>query len=82
LVGSTRYDPSKRAKVKGVKGSEIEIFGTVKAKVQLGNISVSYEFQLVQKQIDIPCDGIIGRDFLLCTKTRIYYGMQSVTIGK
>lgn len=81
MIGSTRYDPSKRVKVKGVEDSEIETFGTVKAKVQVGNNSVPYEFQLVNKQVDIPCDGIKGRDFL-CTKARMCYGTQRVTVGK
>jgi len=82
LIGSTRYDPGKRVKVKSLEGSEIETFGIVKAKVQVENNSVPFEFQLVNKQVDIPRDGIIGRDFFLHTKAQICYDSQNVKVGR
>jgi hypothetical protein len=77
LIRSTNYDPSKSVKVESIEGSETETFGTVKAEVQLRTNSVPFGFQLQNNQVDILCDGIIGRDFLLCTKARICYGTQS-----
>jgi hypothetical protein len=70
LIGSTRYDPRKKVNVKSVEGSEIETFGTVEAKVQVGDNYVPFEFQLVNTQTDIPCDGILGRHFLLYTEAK------------
>jgi hypothetical protein len=51
LIGSTRYDPRKKVKVESVEGSEIETFGTVEAKVQVGDNYVPFEFHLVNIQI-------------------------------
>jgi hypothetical protein len=82
LIGSTRCDPSKRVKVKSLEGSEIETFRIVKAEVEVGNNFVPFEFQLVNKQVDILCDGIIGRDFFLHTKAQICYDSQNVKVGR
>jgi hypothetical protein len=82
LIGSTGYDPRKKVKVKSVEWSEIETFGTVEAKVQVGHNCVPFEFQLVNTQTDVPCDGILGRDFLLYTKAKICYETQKMTTGQ
>jgi len=67
-------------KAKSVEGSEVETFGKVKAEVQIRNNSVPFEFQLVNKQVDISCDGIMGRDFFLRTKAQICYVVNAVTL--
>jgi hypothetical protein len=60
--------------VKSVECSELETFRTADRE--------HFEFQLVNKQVDIPCDGILGRDFFLCTRAQVYYDSQSVKVGK
>jgi hypothetical protein len=52
------------------------------AEVQIENHCVPFEFQLVKKQADIPCDGTIGRDLFLSTKAQICYDSQSVKVGR
>jgi len=58
-----KFDPDGRIKVKSVDGSVIETFGTVQTVVSVDSLQIPFAFQLVSKQVDIPCDGILGRDF-------------------
>jgi len=51
----------------------METHGALKAKIELSERPVVHYFQLVNKQVDIPCDGILGRDFLQKAKARICY---------
>jgi len=71
LVGTAEFNPDKRIKVKCVDGSGIETHGAIEAKIGLGSKSVTHSFQLVSKQVDIPCGGILGRDFLQRTRAKI-----------
>jgi len=73
LIERTEYEPHKRVKVKCVGGSPMETHGALKAKIELSERPVVHDFQLVNKHVDIPCDGILGRDFLQKAKTRICY---------
>jgi len=73
LIQSTEVDPCREEKVKGVDGSPIETYGVVEARVKLGSSSIFHGFHLVNKQVDIPCDGILGRDFLQCAGAKICY---------
>ena len=40
-----------------------------------------HNFQLVNKQVDIPCDGILGRDFIQRAKARLCYESRTVTLN-
>ena len=42
--------------------------GVLEARVKFSNSSIVHDFQLVNKQVDIPGDGIFGRDFLKRSK--------------
>ena len=70
LIGTTQYDPEKKVKVKCVDGSPMETHGVLEARVELSNSSIVHDFQLVNKQVDIPCDGILGRDYLKSAKAK------------
>jgi hypothetical protein len=58
----------------------METHGVIKAKVRLGGESFAHDFQLVSKQVEIPCDGILGRDFFRRTKAKICYATRVVTL--
>jgi hypothetical protein len=73
LIGTTEYDPEKKVKVKCVDGSPMEIHGVLEARVELSNSSMVHDFQLVNKQVDIPCDGILGLDFIKRAKAEFCY---------
>ena len=49
----------------------METHGVLEARVEVSNRSIVHDFQLVNKQVDIPCDGILGRDFLKRAKAKI-----------
>jgi len=69
LIGITEYDPKKKVKVKCVNGFPMETLGVLEARIELSNSSILHDFQFVNKQVDIPCDGILDRDFLKSTRT-------------
>jgi hypothetical protein len=81
LVGSTEFDHNGRMKVRCVDGSTIDTHGVIKAKIRLGSKTVTHNFQLVGKQVDIPCDGILGRDLFNHTKARICYKTRAVLVN-
>ena len=68
-------------KVKCVDGSPVETNGVLEAKIELSNSSVVHGVQLVNKQVDIPCDGILGRDFLQHAKAKICYEWRTVALN-
>ena len=63
LIGTTEYDPERKVKVKCVEGSPMETHGALEARIELKNSSIVHNFQLVNKQVDIPCDGFLGPRF-------------------
>jgi hypothetical protein len=42
---------------------------------------IRHGFQLVSKQVDIPCDGILGRDFLKRARAKICYDTRTVKLN-
>ena len=81
LIGTTEYDPDRKVKVKCADGSPMETHGVLEARFELRNSSIVPNFQLVNKQVDIPCDGILGRDFLQHAKVKLYYESRTVTLN-
>jgi len=81
LIGTTEYDPEKKVKVKCVDSSPIETHGVLEARIELSNSSIVHDFQLVNKQVDIPCDGILVHDFLKRTKAKVCYELRTVTLN-
>jgi hypothetical protein len=67
------YNPDGKVNVKGVDGSIIETLETVRTVVKADRLRIPFTFQLVNKQVDIPCDGILGRDFLEHAGAQICY---------
>jgi hypothetical protein len=44
-------------------------------------LKIPFTFQLVNKRVDIPCDEILGRDFLEHAGARICYASGTLTFG-
>jgi hypothetical protein len=80
LLGDTEFDPDSKLKVKCVDGALVETYGTVEACIQEGNFKVQFPFHLVNKQVDLIYDGIIGRDLLQKTRAKICYKSKTVTL--
>ena len=81
LVGTTEYDPERKVKVKCVDGSPMDTHGIIEAKINLGNNSITHGFQLVNKQVDVPCGVILVRDFLQRTRTKICYETRTAMLN-
>ena len=58
----------------------METHGTIDANIEVGSELIAHRFQLVNKQVDIPYDGILGRDFLQRTKARNSYETGKVIL--
>jgi hypothetical protein len=56
------FDSGGRIKVKGIDRSVIETYGTVKTVANANFLRMPLTFHLVNKQVDIPCDGILSRN--------------------
>ena len=81
LDKTNQYDPKGRVQVKSVSGSVIQSLGAVRAIMYEGSVSIPFTFQLVDKRIDLPCDGILGRDFLTRAGAKICYETGTLTLG-
>jgi hypothetical protein len=81
LVGTTEYDPEKKVKVKCVDGSPMENHGVLEARIEPSNSSIVHDFQVVNKQVYIPCDGILGRDFLQSTRAKVCSESRTVILN-
>ena len=76
LFGTAELEPRDRVPVKSVEGSMIETHGSLETQVLEGEMRIPYRLQLVSKQADLKCDGILGRDFLKVMRARICYREQ------
>jgi hypothetical protein len=81
LIGTTEFDPSQRVRVKCVNGSIVETHGMVNECVSEGPNQIRFNFQLVNKQVDLAYDGIIGRDFLRSTMARFCFKNNRVVFN-
>ena len=81
MIGTTEYDPDRKVKVKCVDGSPMETYGVLETKIELKNSSIEHDFQLVNQQVDIPCDRILGCDFLQHAKAKGCYESRTVTLN-
>ena len=59
----------------------METHGVLEARIELKNSSIVHNFQLVNKQVDIPCDGFLGREFLQRAKAKFCYESRTVTLN-
>ena len=81
LDKTKQYDPEGRVQVKSVNGSIIQTIGSVQAVMYEGSVRIPFTFQLLDKRIDLPCDGILGRDYLAHSGARICYETGILTLG-
>jgi hypothetical protein len=76
-----QFDPERRVQVKSVSGSTIHTQWAVQAVLYEESVRIPFTFQLVDKRVDPPFDGIRGRDFLAHAGARIFYETGTVTLG-
>jgi hypothetical protein len=81
LIGTTKFEPRRKTRLKSVNGAVIETHGIVEANILEGSVSIPVEFQLVSNQVALERDGILGKDFLQKMKAQICYGNNSVRLN-
>jgi len=79
LLGTAEFEPKDRVRVKSVEGSVIETNGSIETGIREEGIDIPFHFQLVNKQVDLKGDGILGRDFLKLMQARICYKERFLT---
>ena len=55
--------------------------GSIETNICEGLTQIPFCFQLVSNQIDLPGDGILGRDFLKQTQARLCYVSKTLTFS-
>lgn len=63
-------------KVSGVADGLVSTLGSVKSNIFLGNNILTQRFHIVDKTFPIPCDGILGLDFITNYRCFLDYGDQ------
>lgn len=53
-----------RTKISGIGTSSIETIGQIRSCLVINNHLLTHNFQIVDENFPIPCDGILGLDFL------------------
>jgi hypothetical protein len=79
LLGTAEFEPMDRVRFKGVDGAILETHGSIETRMKVGKVEIPYSFQLVNKQIDLKGDGILGRDFLKIMQALISYKDKLLT---
>jgi hypothetical protein len=65
--------------VKSVDGSIVETHGVVKICVHEWELKIPFDFHLVNKQVELVYDGIVGGEFLQHTRAKVCYDSNTVT---
>jgi hypothetical protein len=81
LIGTKEFEPRNRVKIRSVDGSVLETHGSIETNICEGLTQIPFCFQLVSNQIDLPGDGIVGRDFLKQTQARLCYVSKTLTFS-
>lgn len=80
LTNNFYYDISEKILIKGVTNSTISSMGTVMIDLIVDNVTIEHKFHLVDDDMAIPTDGIIGKDFIKLNRCCLDYDSMSLTI--
>jgi hypothetical protein len=78
----TVYNPSTTLNVRGISNEIEKTLEEVNAKLTVGNYETEHKFHVVGSGMNIPCDGILGKDFFESKRATIDYVRKEVTMGK
>jgi hypothetical protein len=63
LKEGTVYDSAKSVNVKGISSTIEKTLGEVMLKLSTESHETDHKFQIVGDGINIPCDGLLSKDF-------------------
>jgi hypothetical protein len=69
----TVYNSAKSVKVKGISNVIENTLGEIELELSTGDHETEHKFQVVGDGINIPYDGILGKDFFEDKKAKIDY---------
>lgn len=73
LSFNVSIDNSEVVNMRGFARGMISSLGVVYIELQLNNIVLQHKFHVVSNEVAIPCDGIIGKDFIKLNQCNLDY---------
>jgi hypothetical protein len=68
--------------VRGISNEIEKTLGEVDAKLMIGDYETEHQFQVIGDGINIPYDGILGKDFFESKQATINYMRKEIIMGK
>jgi len=67
------YDPQRIVNVRGISSGTERTIGEIEMKLSTQNHKTTHVFHIVGDGIRIPYDGILGSDFFVSKRAKLYY---------
>jgi hypothetical protein len=82
IKDGTVHRPDTALSVRGISNEIERTLGEVNAKLIVGNYETEHRFQVIGDGINIPYDGIPGKDFFESKQATIDYVRKETVMGK
>jgi transposase InsO family protein len=82
LKDGTGYRPGTALNVRGISSKVERTLGEVDVKLMIGNYEIEHKFHIVGEGIDIPYDGVLGKDFFESNQATIDYLRKEICMGR
>lgn len=79
LKNNIRINTSEIINIRGITDKVIKSLGVVYTDIFLDNCTIEHKFHVITDNINIPCEGIIGKDFIKSNKCKIDYGNNTIS---
>jgi hypothetical protein len=76
------YNSRKTLNVNGISDSVEKTLGELSIRLCVAGHEIEHPFQIVGYGVDIPCDGILGKDFFQKENAKIDYNCRQVIMGR
>lgn len=80
LAGRAQINRNETIEINGVVKTTIQSIGTVILRLQIENITIDHRFHVMPDDFNIPCDCIIGKDFIKLYRAVLDYGDHTFTV--
>ena len=76
----TAYNPHLALNVRGISEGTERTLGEINVKLTTGNFETEHKFQVTGDGVNIPCDGILGKDFFEAKQATIDYARKEIVM--
>lgn len=80
LNGNYALDTSDIISISGVVKTPISSLGSLNIEMYFGSLTITHKFHIMPDEFNIPCDGIIGKDFIKLYSCILDYGDSTFTV--